>query len=126
MDVVEKRCDYRIQMRGEETACGESVPRNIGTQFAVAPNSYKADLCVNHQNDLAAVLAPFSRIAQTSRAITSVNTRGRKVMLDKTGRKYTAKDERAWAKQEGIEVSDEGHVSNSVSAAYAKAHGDKK
>ena len=97
MDIVRKTCDY--PKRGNH--CGQPVPDNLSTEFALAPDSYAADLCEEHRQALAKALGPFVEVARRSRAIAAVNTRGRKVLRGKGGKTFTTKDVRQWLIEQG-------------------------
>jgi len=112
MDVVEKHCDFQIRTRGDRRSCGQIVPDNVPTEFALAPESYLADLCGEHRQTLAGVLAPFIDIARKSRAIAAVNGRGRKVIRGKGGKTFTTRDVREWLIAQGKEVAPSGRVPN--------------
>jgi len=114
VDIVRKTCDYR--KRG--TPCGKPVPDNLSTEFALAPDSYAADLCVEHRQVLAKAFAPFVEISRRSRAIASVNTRGRKVLRGKGGKTFTTKDVRLWLVEQGRDVPEGGRLPNSEIERY--------
>lgn len=112
MDIVEKRCDFKIRTAHKERTCGQVVPNNDPTEFALAPDSYSADLCTEHRQTLSDLLAPFVEVGRRSRAIASVNTRGRKVLRGNGGKTFTTKDVREWLVAQGREVSSSGRVPN--------------
>ena len=119
MDIISKTCDYR--KRG--TACGQPVPGDLSTEFALAPNSYAGDLCVEHKEALSDALAPFIEIARPGRAISAVNSRGRKLLRGKGGKTFTTRDVRAWLVEQGKEVSEGGRLPNADIELYMTRHG---
>ena len=112
MDIIEKRCDFKIRTTRKEVACGQVVPGNDETEFALAPDSYSADLCSEHRQTLAEALAPFVEVGRRSRAIASVNSRGRKVLRGVGGLTFTTQDVREWLRAQGREVPPTGRVPN--------------
>jgi hypothetical protein len=78
----------------------------------VGQEAHEADLCRKHKDYLAEVLTPFVAISRRSRAITSVNARGRKVLRGKGGRTFTTSDVREWLRLQGENVPDTGRIPN--------------
>ena len=112
MDIVEKRCDFKMRTGRMERTCGQAVPDNEPTEFALAPDSYSADLCSEHRQTLSDVLSPFIEVGRRSRAIASVNSRGRKVLRGKGGKTFTTRDVREWLQEQGRDVPPTGRVPN--------------
>jgi len=112
MDIIEKRCDFKVSADPKEQACGKPVPDNEETEFALAPGSYSVDLCEEHRQMLADALAQFVEIGRPSRAITSVNSLGRKVLRGTGGLTFTSRDVRAWLLEQGREVPRSGRIPN--------------
>lgn len=125
MDVVEKRCDFKIRTANQVHPCGEVVPDNVVTEFAIAPDSYSADLCIEHRQTLADAMAPFIEVGRRSRAIASVNSLGRKVLRGAGGRSFTTKDVREWLKEQGREVPQGGRLPNAVIEEFMLRKGSR-
>lgn len=123
MDVVEKRCDFKIRTGHSERACGKVVPDNGVTEFALAPDSYSADLCEEHRQTLSDALAPFVEVGRRSRAITAVNSHGRMVLRGVGGRTFTSQDVRKWMQEQGREVSSGGRLPNAVIQEFKSIKG---
>jgi len=85
-------------------------------EFALDGVSYVIDLSTENAAELRETLAKWTKSAR--------RTGGR----DSRGRRAaavggpSANDIRRWARQQGMEVSDRGRVSNEVREAYAAAH----
>jgi len=112
MDVIEKVCDFKMRTGRNDHTCGQPVPDNDPTEFALAPDSYSADLCKEHRQTLADALAPFVEVGRRSRTIASVNSRGRKVLRGVGGISFTTKDVREWLQEQGRPVPPTGRVPN--------------
>jgi len=123
MDVVEKHCDFKIRAARNERTCGKVVPDNEATEFALAPDSYSADLCGEHRQTLAGALAPFIEVGRRSRAIASVNSRGRKVLRGVGGKTFTSQDVREWMREQGREVGAGGRLPNAVIQEFKNLKG---
>ncbi|MFV0430301.1 MAG: Lsr2 family protein [Arachnia sp.] len=94
----------------------ESVAERTVT-FALDGASYEIDLSADNIAKLQAALAPFVDNAQAQ----SSRVRGRKAAARGAGR-ADASLVRAWAREQGMEVSDRGRVPNEVLEAYRNAH----
>lgn len=123
MDIIEKRCDFKIRTANKEHPCGQVVPDNEPTEFALAPDSYSADLCSEHRQTLEESLAQFIEVGRKSRAIASVNSRGRKVLRGVGGLTFTSKDVREWLQEQGREVPPMGRIPNAYIQEYMNLKG---
>ena len=123
MDIIEKRCDFKIRTARNEEACGQVVPGNDETEFALAPNSYSADLCGEHRQMLEDALAQFIEVGRRNRAITALNSRGRMVLRGSGGRTFTSQDVRKWLREQGREVSPGGRLPNAVIQEFMSLKG---
>jgi hypothetical protein len=85
--------------------------------FAYAGTSYEIDLGEEHRAELEQALAKFIAAARrTGPAI------GRRAYTTPPGRGRDLAAIRAWAREQGLRVSDTGRVSKEVQHAYNAAH----
>ncbi|MGS0688826.1 histone-like nucleoid-structuring protein Lsr2 [Nakamurella sp. GG22] len=91
----------------------------ITCAFGLGPNQYEIDLSAENREELENVLAKFidaARLVQggkRARRKSSTSTR--------TDRQHTA-EVRAWAKEQGLQVSERGRIGKEVLDAYRDAH----
>lgn len=86
--------------------------------FALDGNTYEIDLSTANAAKLRDALQPFV----TAGRKTSGRARGRRRTVPAAASTGNATDIRAWAQQQGIQVSARGRVPADVRAAYEAAH----
>jgi hypothetical protein len=84
--------------------------------FAVGNTSYEIDVCATHAGELRSKLRPFIEHARRP-AEAGRSRRGRRA----ADRVHTA-EIRAWAKQEGHQISERGRIPAAVVKEYQQAH----
>jgi hypothetical protein len=87
--------------------------------FSLDGVSYEIDLSAANAESLRDALAPWVGHA---RKISGRASRGRPAGRSKAAAKADLTDVRAWARENGFQVSDRGRVSAEVMAAYEGAH----
>jgi hypothetical protein len=98
----------------------DGTPGASRVSFAYRGASYEIDLSEQHQAELGAALAPFIVAARkTGRG--SGRADGR-TATTRIGRGQNLTAVRAWAREQGLEVSDRGRVPIDVQKAYDEAH----
>lgn len=117
MQEVIRRCDYQVS-KGK--VCGEKVPDNAPTEFAVDAVNYEADLCAAHKKEMLTAMKSFLDIASPTKT-----RAGRAVRSAIRGKKgtFTTKDVRAWLQEQGREVSPTGRIPNDLIEEYKVAQG---
>ena len=101
-------CDYD----SKEIPEGEQLTR----AFSLDGRDYEIDLCERHSQKFDEV---FTRFVGHARKVTGRVTRTKRRTA--ANRQHSA-EVRAWAKANGIEVSDRGRISATVQDAYDAAH----
>ena len=94
--------------------------------FAVDGQSYEVDLSDENKNKLDEALAPFVGVATkvSGGRAGRASTPGRRPSSSSTpADKERLSNIRAWARDNGYEVSDRGRIPNKVVEAYESAHG---
>lgn len=88
-------------------------------EFSLDKAAYTIDLNEDNIAKLEAALTPFiAKAERVSRRATAAGTRPRRT----TGRSGGSAAIRAWARENGYELSDRGRVPNAVMEAYEAAH----
>jgi nucleoid-associated protein Lsr2 len=88
--------------------------------FAYAGTSYEIDLGKKNQAALEKALAKFIAVARPAGRAPAAA--GRKTARTAAGRGGDLAAVRAWAREQGLEVSDHGRVPRDVQRAYEDAH----
>ena len=99
----------------DESPAAETV------SFALDGVSYEIDLSEANAGRLRDALAPFLGHARRTGGRRGGSSRGSSTVA-KSSDSGNAADIRAWARENGFEVSERGRVSAEVRAAYAAAH----
>ncbi|WP_110588287.1 histone-like nucleoid-structuring protein Lsr2 [Microbacterium suaedae] len=97
-----------------EIGQGESV------HFSLDGKSYEIDLTDEHANEIREALAPFIKAGRRATGGTR-GTRGRSTS-GAASAKYDLAAVRAWARENGHEVSDRGRIPAAILEAYDAAH----
>jgi hypothetical protein len=84
-------------------------------RFGLAGTDYEIDLSQEHADQLAAAIKPFIAAARR------VQTARRPVRGARPAR-HDQSDVRAWARGEGLKISDRGRIPADVLARYESAH----
>jgi hypothetical protein len=98
-------CDYD----GKDIVRGQETTRTFG----IDGRDFEIDLCRRHNERLSQVLGPYLEVSRRS----SRPPRRRRTMAHR----QRSAEIRAWAKQQGIEVSDRGRIPASVVEQYEAA-----
>ena len=88
--------------------------------FGLDGNTYEIDLSTSNAESLRKALAPY--LNQARRATGSRRGTGRRGGRGAGGGAASATDIRAWAKEQGKEVSERGRVSSRLREEYEAAH----
>lgn len=96
-------------------------------QFALDGVTYEIDLSAENAEELRDALAPYIEHARRAGGRKRTSSRRRR-NGQVTTRSSTAEREqnqaiRAWAREQGYEISDRGRIPTEVAEAYRKAHG---
>jgi hypothetical protein len=102
-------CDYD----SKEIPTGEHLTRS----FSLDGRDYEIDLCERHSQKFDEV---FRRFAERARKVTTRVTRTTKKRT--TAHRQRSADIRAWAKRNGMAVSDRGRIPSQVISSYDEAH----
>jgi hypothetical protein len=89
--------------------------------FSVDGTAYEVDLTKEHADEFRAGLDRWIKAGRKARGGKQPAKAGRAAKVAKDSPSDTAKI-RAWAKEQGMEVSDRGRIPLEVRAAYSAAH----
>lgn len=120
MQETVRYCDVPIKKRGELVACGERVPDDEATPFALGNGAYEADLCEGHREKLSEALAVYIQVARPVRA-SNTGQQVRKALKSKKGT-FTTKDVRRWLAEQGRDVAPTGRLPNELIEEFRAAH----
>ena len=95
----------RVHISLTDDLLGDDTPADETLTFGLDGATYEIDLSSDNAAKLRDVLAPYV-------------ANGRKT----SGGATSANEIRAWAREQGMEVSDRGRVRDDVKAAYEAAH----
>ena len=84
-------------------------------RFGIGGTEYEIDLSQAHADQLAAALGPYVAAARKVAAARRPARTGRPVRHDQS-------EVRAWAREQGLKVSDRGRIPAGVLARYESAH----
>lgn len=92
----------------------------ITCAFGLGPNQYEIDLCADNREELENILAKF---VDSARQVSGAKPARRKQAETpaRSSREHTVAI-RAWAKQQGLQVSERGRISTAVQQAFDEAH----
>lgn len=116
MQEVIRRCDLLVNGK----RCGERVPDDSPTSFAVNSTTYEMDLCATHYQDFYEALEPYLGVAEPTK--TRAGRAVRRAIRGQTGA-FTTKDVRQWLQEQGRDVSPTGKIANALVEEYKVAHG---
>lgn len=97
----------------------DGTPASETVTFSLDGNAYEVDLSEVNAQALRDALAPWVAVAR--KASTPRRTSTRRPARSGSS-KASATEIRAWAKDQGLEVSERGRVRDEVKAAYEAAH----
>lgn len=99
----------------------DETPADRNVTFALDGKTYEIDFSQANYDKLAGALAPF---VEKGRRVTASRTArsSSPVRRSSTGGSSNAAAVRAWASENGYEVSDRGRIPADVVAAYEAAH----
>jgi hypothetical protein len=101
-------CDYD----DKEIPAGQQ--RNI--TFGIDGQEYEIDLCTRHSERLSEVIGKFAEHARKA------TVKGPKRRRRTTANRQRSAEIRAWAKSNGIEVSDRGRIPGHVLTGFESSH----
>jgi len=84
-------------------------------RFGLGGHDYEIDLSQKHADELTAAIGPFIAVA---RKVPSTRRPGRAARAAR----HDQSDVRAWARGEGLKISDSGRIPADVLAKYESAH----
>jgi Lsr2 len=84
-------------------------------RFGLGGHDYEIDLSQQHADELRAAISPFLEVAR------KVPSARRPVRAARAAR-HDQSDVRAWARSEGLKISDRGRIPADVLAKYESAH----
>jgi hypothetical protein len=100
--------------------CGAEVSADSGTEFAVGGRAYRVDLCAADRDRFVASLAPYVEVAEVV-----TGRRASTPTADRASRRGAGRRDadqvgaiRAWARENGCEISDRGRIPATVEDAY--------
>lgn len=113
----------RIQVLLTCDVHNDDTPGTENIRFALDGTNYEIDVCDSHAAKLRDAVAPF--VGSSRRA-----TAGSSAAASRSGRRAAAgggdrartQAIRAWAKQQGIKVSERGRIAANISTQYDAAH----
>lgn len=111
----------RVHISLTDDLLGDDTPADETLTFGLDGATYEIDLSSDNAAKLRDVLAPYvanGRKTSGGRRVTAGPRRGGKA----SGGATSANEIRAWAREQGMEVSDRGRVREDVKAAYEAAH----
>jgi hypothetical protein len=98
--------------------CEDEKPGSETLTFGLEGSNYEIDVCDQHAAELRGNLASF---VGSGRRVSSGRGRGRRAAGGTADRQRT-QEMRAWAKKQGIKVSERGRISSDVVQRYEAAH----
>jgi hypothetical protein len=84
-------------------------------RFGLGGNDYEIDLSQKHADQLAEAIGPFIAVARKVPSARRATRSGRAARHDQS-------DVRAWARGQGIKISDRGRIPADVLTRYESAH----
>jgi hypothetical protein len=103
----------RTQVRYVDDIDGSEADGTV--RFGLAGSDYEIDLSKQHADELAAAIGPYVDAAR------KVSSARRPVRGSRPAR-HDQSDVRAWAREQGLPVSDRGRIPADVLARYESAH----
>lgn len=105
-------------VHGDDTVGDETIT------FALEGSAYEVDVCEKHADEIRDAFAPFIGAARRSagRGGGGRRGRGRAAAGSGSGDRQKVTDIRAWAKAQGLKVSERGRIAQAVIEQYQAAH----
>jgi hypothetical protein len=96
------------------------APDATPVEFSVDRSAFEIDLCPEHRGHFTNALAPFVSQARSARARSGGASSSSAPARVKSGRRDPAQTEsiRAWAKENGFQISTRGRIPGHIEAAY--------
>ena len=110
----------RVQVMLVDDTDGKDADETVS--FALDGVSYEIDLSEANADKLRDALAPYLGHARRTTGRRGGSSRGSSRSSGSSGSSGNASEIRAWARENGFEVSERGRVSAEVRQAYAAAH----
>jgi hypothetical protein len=111
----------RIQVLLTCDVCNDDTPGTSTERFGLGNSTYEVDLCDRHANELRNAVAPFIAGGRRAGAAGGGARRGRRGAA--SGDRARTQEIRAWAKAQGMKVSERGRISADVREKFEAAHG---
>lgn len=106
----------------DDTDGAELGTEGLTLVFGIDGKDYEIDLSPVNADALRQALAPYLAVARVTSSNGSVKPVGRRRNPSDPAAKEETQAIRAWAREQGIEVSDRGRISAEIKAAYAAGH----
>lgn len=110
----------RVHISLTDDLLGDDTPADETLSFGLDGATYEIDLSGENAAKLRESLAPFVAAGRKTSGGRRTSGSGRRSSRSSGG--PSANDVRAWARSQGMEVSDRGRVRDEVKAAYEAAH----
>lgn len=101
----------------------EGGEANDTVRFSLDSKNYVIDLNTANAKALRDALRPYIEKAREDVPAKEAPARGARAKAAPAGRSHDAPTVRAWAREQGYQVSDRGRVQSEILAAYKKAVG---
>jgi hypothetical protein len=111
----------RIQVLLTCDVCNDDTPGTTTERFGLGNSSYEADLCDRHGTQLRDSMAPFIGAGRRAGAAGG-GTRRRGRSGGGTGDRARVQEIRAWAKSQGLKISERGRISADIQEQYEAAN----
>jgi hypothetical protein len=102
---------------------GDETPGSVTVPFSLDGSAYEIDLCDDHAAQLRDAFAPYVGAARRSGSRPAGAGRGGRRRRSAGGSDVDAGAVRAWARENGVTVSERGRISREVLDQYAAATG---
>ncbi|MFP5416974.1 MAG: histone-like nucleoid-structuring protein Lsr2 [Actinomycetes bacterium] len=109
----------RTRIETTDDLLNDGTPANETLTFALEGVTYEVDLTTDNANKLREDLAPWVAV---SRPVAGRKPASRRGKATRSAAAASANEVRAWARSQGMEVSERGRVRDEVRAAYEAAH----
>lgn len=111
----------RVHISLTDDLLGDDTPADETLSFGLDGATYEIDLSSANAAKLRDALAPYVANGRKTSGGRRVAAGGRRSART-SGASTSANEIRAWAREQGMEVSDRGRVRDDVKAAYEAAH----
>ena len=111
----------RIQVLLICDVCNDGTAGTENIRFGLDAVNYEIDVCDKHAVQLRDAVAPYSGPGRRATGGSAAAGRGGRRRSGGGNRAHT-QAVRAWARQQGIKVSERGRISADVAAQYDAAH----